>query len=246
MTPQQSQIAYPIILSVFEGRASAQSGADQLHSELSINKHSARYLIDVYACLRNGVVFKRALSAADMSYLLLKIGEVRREDLSTALDALKLHIAYREQSGVSQRGNRRILERETIRLESMPSNSTTPAISLGEAERDFLLQVNASLQDSKESRQLRLSKARRAPRRIARLIYVYERNADVVAEVLLRAHGNCERCKSKAPFLRKTDDTPYLEVHHVIPLAENGEDSVDNAIALCPNCHRYSHHGHIA
>ncbi len=40
-----------------------------------------------------------------------------------------------------------------------------------------------------------------------------------------------------------SDKTPYLEVHHRIPLAKKGEDTVANAIALCPNCHRKSHYG---
>jgi len=37
--------------------------------------------------------------------------------------------------------------------------------------------------------------------------------------------------------------TPYLEVHHRVPLAENGEDTVENAVAICPNCHRKAHDG---
>ena len=35
----------------------------------------------------------------------------------------------------------------------------------------------------------------------------------------------------------------YLETHHVIPLANDGADSIDNVIALCANCHREGHHG---
>ncbi|WGL29477.1 HNH endonuclease signature motif containing protein [Pectobacterium brasiliense] len=69
------------------------------------------------------------------------------------------------------------------------------------------------------------------------------RNPDVVAEVLIRANGKCERCDSNAPFLRRRDNTPYLEVHHKTPLAEGGEDTVENTTALCPNCHRYLHYG---
>ncbi|MFJ5366858.1 HNH endonuclease [Pectobacterium punjabense] len=71
------------------------------------------------------------------------------------------------------------------------------------------------------------------------------RNPDVVAEVLIRANGKCERCDSNAPFLRRRDNTPYLEVHHKTPLAEGGEDTVENTTALCPNCHRYLHYGNI-
>ncbi|WP_442967956.1 HNH endonuclease [Rheinheimera sp.] len=36
---------------------------------------------------------------------------------------------------------------------------------------------------------------------------------------------------------------PYLEVHHRIPLAEKGEDTLENAIELCPNCHIQAHFG---
>jgi len=35
----------------------------------------------------------------------------------------------------------------------------------------------------------------------------------------------------------------YLETHHVIPIADDGADSIDNVIALCANCHREGHHG---
>ena len=71
---------------------------------------------------------------------------------------------------------------------------------------------------------------------------VYKRSPYVVAEVLSRANGKCQSCKSDAPFL-KVDGTPFLEVHHIEWLSNGGEDSVENAIALCPNCHRQAHYG---
>lgn len=71
---------------------------------------------------------------------------------------------------------------------------------------------------------------------------VYKRSPYVVAEVLLRANGKCQRCKRDAPFLRE-DRTPFLEVHHIEWLSRGGDDSVENAIALCPNCHRQMHYG---
>ncbi|MBI5908921.1 MAG: HNH endonuclease [Betaproteobacteria bacterium] len=42
------------------------------------------------------------------------------------------------------------------------------------------------------------------------------------------------------------DGRTYIETHHVIPLAENGPDSVSNVVALCPNHHRETHHGREA
>ncbi|HHE3726254.1 TPA: HNH endonuclease, partial [Escherichia coli] len=55
--------------------------------------------------------------------------------------------------------------------------------------------------------------------------------------------GTCSHLpKRDAPFL-KEDGTPFLEVHHIEWLSKGGEDSVENAIALCPNCHRQAHYG---
>ncbi|MHC1750389.1 MAG: HNH endonuclease [Cellulosilyticaceae bacterium] len=53
----------------------------------------------------------------------------------------------------------------------------------------------------------------------------------------------CERCGATAPFIRASDGTPYLEVHHKIRLADGGEDTVENAMTVCPNCHRELHLG---
>lgn len=72
---------------------------------------------------------------------------------------------------------------------------------------------------------------------------VYYRNPDVVAYVLKRAGGICEKCGNRPPFNRKSDGTPYLEVHHIKQLSDGGEDTIDNALALCPNCHREIHFG---
>jgi 5-methylcytosine-specific restriction endonuclease McrA len=106
--------------------------------------------------------------------------------------------------------------------------------------------VAASLSISPKERRRRLSVARRIPKKTEIISIAYIRNPDVIAEVLSRANGFCEVCKMKAPFLRATDETPYLEIHHEIPLAKGGEDVIENAVAVCPNCHRKAHFGVIA
>lgn len=55
-----------------------------------------------------------------------------------------------------------------------------------------------------------------------------------------RANGECEGCKEKAPF--ETKSGPYLEIHHLMRLADGGPDRPENIIALCPTCHRRAHH----
>ena len=89
----------------------------------------------------------------------------------------------------------------------------------------------------------RLASAVRTPERVQVVSFGYRRNSNVIVAVLRRANGVCERCGSKAPFIRRSDGTPYLETHHWTPLSQGGEDTVTNAAALCPNCHRELHHG---
>ncbi len=109
---------------------------------------------------------------------------------------------------------------------------------------NFEEQIISSKNDTQEKRLERLSIVENAkPNIFISTVAKFKRNPDVVVEVLLRAEGKCEKCKNYAPFIKKSDNTPYLEVHHVVSLSEGGEDTVDNCIAVCPNCHRQLHYG---
>ena len=55
-----------------------------------------------------------------------------------------------------------------------------------------------------------------------------------------RAAGKCELCRMSAPFTNASNE-PYLESHHIVWLAHGGPDSIENTVALCPNCHRKMH-----
>ena len=105
------------------------------------------------------------------------------------------------------------------------------------------LGVATSQNDNSSQRLARLAQANKTPEAVQVISKGFKRNPDVVAEVLYRADGICEECHQPAPFMRASDGTPYLEVHHVKTLADGGNDSVDNAIAVCPNCHRKLHFG---
>lgn len=71
----------------------------------------------------------------------------------------------------------------------------------------------------------------------------FVRNPYVVAAALLRAKGNCEMPGCTRELFKKPDGSLYLEVHHVTPLGEGGEDVMENVAALCPHCHREQHFG---
>jgi predicted HNH restriction endonuclease len=71
----------------------------------------------------------------------------------------------------------------------------------------------------------------------------FRRSLAVVAGAIARAKGVCEMPDCSIPLFTKDDGRKFLEVHHVIPLAEDGEDTMKNAAALCPMCHREMHFG---
>lgn len=114
---------------------------------------------------------------------------------------------------------------------------------LNELMRELEEQVKNAQTDTRQERLNRITNAKKFPEQVQVTTTAYRRNADVVAEVLERASGICERCGASAPFIRASDGTPYLEVHHKKRLADGGEDTVENAIAVCPNCHRELHFG---
>lgn len=81
----------------------------------------------------------------------------------------------------------------------------------------------------------------KSPQKLQKVSTVYERDIRVAAQALKFANGKCELCK-KSPFLKK-NGKPFLEVHHVIPLSQEGSDTITNTVALCPNCHKELHFG---
>ena len=79
------------------------------------------------------------------------------------------------------------------------------------------------------------------PEKTASSSVQFKRDPAVVAWVLAEAKGLCECCGQPAPF-KRADGSPFLEVHHVVRLKDKGPDTIENAVAICPNCHRALHY----
>jgi hypothetical protein len=69
----------------------------------------------------------------------------------------------------------------------------------------------------------------------------YQRDIAVRQRVLAISNGHCELCGERG-FL-KSDGDSYVEAHHIIALAAEGADRVENVVALCANHHRQAHFG---
>ncbi|CAK7038077.1 HNH endonuclease [Tissierella sp.] len=68
----------------------------------------------------------------------------------------------------------------------------------------------------------------------------YERNPYIIEYAKRKANGICQLCNQPAPYKNKEGE-PYLETHHIVWLSKGGSDTINNTVALCPNCHRKMH-----
>ncbi|NVZ65377.1 HNH endonuclease [Pseudomonas gingeri] len=181
---------------------------------------------------------KATINNVGLRLMMEDIAGLGTGELFTALQAIQGQIDYLENlpNAVSKTPGLRAVHRDYHeRLVAGAQWATPPDV--------FDAQVQLALADPAEERERRLEAAEKKPRHVLRLVPDYDRNPDVVAHVLLRAQGICESCSKPAPFQRRSNGTPYLEVHHIVQLAHGGDDSVENAQALCPNCHRKTHFG---
>lgn len=68
----------------------------------------------------------------------------------------------------------------------------------------------------------------------------FERSPYIANYVKRIANGYCSLCEQLAPFLDKYNQ-PFLHAHHINYLSDGGEDTIENCIAVCPNCHAKIH-----
>lgn len=236
ITLDQISASYSAAKEVEAGRLSKPAAARELNLSCGMSIGSAENYIQVFQSLRTGAVYKRMLSVEASRFFLKSIqADFGAHGIRLALESVRRHIRYLEQRG----------EGAVPALRAVVANfDTASALESLESMAEYLhVAVQASKADPRSQRLDRLERAQSVPQRVEVRTYQYVRNADVIIEVLLRAAGRCEDCDAPAPFTRASDDSPYLEVHHIVHLSAGGEDTVANAVALCPNCHRRAHFG---
>lgn len=93
---------------------------------------------------------------------------------------------------------------------------------------------------SSDLKNIAIKQSSRCPKVITSNTTTYYRNPYISEYAKRRAAGVCQLCGKLAPFESRNGE-PYLETHHIVWLSEGGEDSIQNTVALCPNCHRKMH-----
>lgn len=237
ITHEQIKLVYLVAKTVFKNDITLADGVKVVSHESGMNKGSARGYIEAFLKMMTGSEYKWTINAGATAYYLNSIYEeygVKR--LLSSISAVRKHLEYYEGKGKSSQPKIQKILKSYIGIISAK-------ISNEEYIDNFNEKVTQPLSETEETRNTRLKSASKKPRQFEVKTKVYSRNPDVVAHALIRAKGICERCMQHAPFTKKRDNTPYLEVHHIVQLAHGGNDEVENAQALCPNCHRELHFG---
>jgi len=152
--------------------------------------------------------------------------ELRRPAIDRLMEAIKPSISIKEKV------------RKFENILTIVNNSEFSVQEEFEVESSFDDDVKSAL-----SGKLTSVKGNESPSQKEVKSYQYVRDPKVVAYVLKKSKGKCGDCNNKGPFISKSTGLPYLEVHHKIMLKDGGPDTIENAIALCPNCHRKTHFG---
>lgn len=76
---------------------------------------------------------------------------------------------------------------------------------------------------------------------------VFTRDSKLALQRLIKTDFKCEFDRKHDLFISRHTKRPYLEAHHLLPMALQKTttkkiDTLDNIFCLCPNCHRAIHH----
>lgn len=236
LTTAHVERSYIVATQVFDKHIPLKRGVELLVAE-GVGTAYAQDLINGYRDMRSGKCYYRTLNVMTTDYYLERVhADHGSGALAMAIEATSQHIAYYEAlQKITLHKKRAVLAVHAIKLDA--------GAGLAQHLHAFEHDVAKAYSDSAGARALRLSASSPIPQRRTLPVEVFIRNPDVVAEALHRAGGTCETCQKPAPFNRRSSGKPYLEVHHKVRLADGGFDTVDNAIAVCPNCHREAHYG---
>ncbi|MBM7457267.1 5-methylcytosine-specific restriction endonuclease McrA [Oceanisphaera litoralis] len=138
----------------------------------------------------------------------------------------------RDSNSTKSSADRRLLDSEQWYVKSYSSDSGDCVLVRGTSTEFFIDQFSIE--------NIPIGEAKRKEATTS----VYERSPQVRNYILKRAGGFCEWCGQEG--FKTLSGSVYLETHHIQPLSENGSDTVDNVVALCPNHHREAHFGESA
>lgn len=119
-------------------------------------------------------------------------------------------------------------------------NGKSPIISRDYSQKAFQAKAKEAKKLSNEEVECRAKSAKKKVVTRNTVSQQHKRDPWVAEHAKRIANGICQLCLNPAPFKNNVGE-PYLETHHIVWLAKGGEDTIENTVALCPNCHRRMH-----
>lgn len=129
------------------------------------------------------------------------------------------------------KGNMRKVYKFPIRL--LDESLQTKVLKLSDFEKKDPKKNAERISDLNKKRKINKSS-------IQETVITYDRNPTIANYVKEIAEGRCQLCEKEAPF-NDNDGRPFLHAHHIEYLSNGGLDTIDNCIAVCPNCHARIH-----
>lgn len=176
---------------------------------------------------------KTLMNAKYMGYIVY-LFEVFKQKKYTYRGEVELAGDYYFENQPDENGNMRKVVIFPLRLKT-PNEVDAGLVD----EMQKAQQKKAEKLSTDELRKRAAAASTKSSRRMVRST-TYARDEYVAEYTKRRANGRCELCGQPAPFTGK-DGKPYLESHHIVWLSKGGADSIENTVALCPNCHRKMH-----
>ncbi|NDV67484.1 hypothetical protein [Dysgonomonas sp. 25] len=105
-------------------------------------------------------------------------------------------------------------------------------------------ELELELEDTSPKLQENISQNKK-PELTERVIRIRQRNNKIVKELKKLYGGKCQITGEELTF-KKINGEFYCELHHLVPLGEDGSDSYANAIIVSPLIHRMLHYANVS
>jgi 5-methylcytosine-specific restriction protein A len=193
----------------------------------------SQHKIDIYndhlrAFQRNELTITKAKTELDPYEVLIEIKPLVELDFPKHISGLiKCNDKEAMKSRTQPNGHSKVFESEVWQTQKLLKQKDVE----GDLDKNVAEFRHLSLKELKKNA-LETQSAKSKPKKTWSLSSGFVRNPYVIAYTLEKANGVCESCNQPAPFKKKKDNNPFLEVHHKKMLSDGGKDTIENTIAL--------------
>lgn len=226
---------YETAKKVYSNEITKKQAVVYLFQKFGMNQNSSENYIRAYVQMRNGQMFKRNINAFSMNYYLENILlDFGNDELYKALTALKQHIEYNDDLNVGDRKKNKEIYQKYYSLlycdfnEIEQNQIIENIINTNKSKDEVINELKKLKEFNSESVVINNKKYKRDNKTVAQLKYIRD--------------FKCQICSTQ---IKKKDGSYYIEAAHIIPKYNNGKETPDNILILCPNHHKEFDYGDL-